>query len=312
LNAAPARPALIHNPRSQRNRRNTLEAPADLPQARPESLDALRQALERWQAQGVDLLIISGGDGTAREVFTLLPQVWEGALPGVALLASGNANLIAADVGSAGHGDAGLQRLLEALRAGQLRESQRALLGVHWADGHRPPVYGMFAGAAALTRATGLAHEQVLAGGAKHGWSVALTLFGAIRETLRGGGWARGISLDLAIGTADPDPAPRFLFLVTTLERLLFGLWPFWGQASQPLRYLDIAAPPRRLLARLPRLLRGRPSQAMQDEGYRSGGAMQLALRPADDTLIVDGEAFHAGPQGFVIQPGPMLRFYAP
>jgi len=312
LNAVPARPALIHNPRSQRNRRHPLSVPADLRQACPESLTALRETLERWHSEDVDLVIVSGGDGTAREVFTLLPQVWGASLPGVALLASGNANLIAADVGSAGHGDKGLRRLLRALSAGALRESRRPLLAVHWANDSRAPVYGMFAGAAALTRATSLAHEQVLAGGARHGWSVALTLIGAIRETLRGGGWAQGTALNLAAGTDHPDPAPRFLFLATTLERLLFGLWPFWGHASQPLRYLEIAAPPRRLLARLPRLLRGRPTPSMLKDGYRSGGAAEIALCPADDTLIVDGEAFHAGPRGFVLKPGPMLRFYAP
>src|SRR3546814_1213568 len=62
------RAGLIHNPRSQRNRRgDDLRIPAELPYAAPATPAELLDVLCKFAAQGIDLLIVSGGDGTLRE-----------------------------------------------------------------------------------------------------------------------------------------------------------------------------------------------------------------------------------------------------
>ena len=37
------------------------------------------------------------------------------------------------------------------------------------------------------------------------------------------------------------------VFLATTLDRLMFGAWPFWGRGTGAICWLDLEAPPRGL-----------------------------------------------------------------
>jgi hypothetical protein len=92
------------------------------------------------------------------------------------------------------------------------------------------------------------------------------------------------------------------LLLVTTLERLILGLRPFWSRGSGPLRLTAVSARPRGLLRALPALVRGRRnSHATPDNGYlsRCADEIQLAL---DGGFAVDGELFPADPRS-----GPVL-----
>src|SRR3546814_727318 len=161
------RAGLIHNPRSQRNRRgDDLRIPAELPYAALATPAELLDVLCKFAAQGIDLLIVSGGDGTLREVTSQLPQAYGTRLPKLALLAAGNANVVAADVGTAGYGSGALEQLLNAARDDCFRRREiRPLLRVRWPDLDVPPVLGFVAGAAVLTRATRHANEKVLTHG---------------------------------------------------------------------------------------------------------------------------------------------------
>lgn len=305
--------ALILNPRSQRNRRKPLTIPPGLPAAAPETLPALHETLRGFAKQRIRTLIISGGDGTVREVLSALPQAYGDEPPAIALLASGNANVIASDVGSAGYGDAALERLVALGRAGGLKAQRRPVLEVRWPDAGRPPVHGFFMGAAALSRATRYAHEQVLAGGARHRISVALTIGGALMQALRGrDGWLDGEAMRIRIDQGVQRDGARFLFLATTLNRLVMGLWPFWNSGKDPLKYLEIQAPPRALLRSMLPLMRGRPTAGMLEDGYRSGGARRIELH-STQPLIIDGEVFAPGPSGVaLLGPGPELSFLSP
>src|SRR3546814_3634401 len=102
-----------------------------------------------------------------REVTSQLPQAYGARLPKLALLAAGNANVVAADVGTAGHGRGALEQLLNAARDDRFRRREiRPLLRVRWPDLDVPPVLGFVAGAAVLPRATRHAHEKVWTPGA--------------------------------------------------------------------------------------------------------------------------------------------------
>ena len=94
------RTGLIVNPLSRRNRDGVAPLLEDLPDllvAAPASLAELREVLADFARQEVGLVIISGGDGTVREVLTALVPAYGAALPALAVVPSGNANLIAAD-----------------------------------------------------------------------------------------------------------------------------------------------------------------------------------------------------------------------
>ncbi|MFT8517302.1 MAG: diacylglycerol kinase family protein, partial [Acetobacter persici] len=115
----PDRFALIHNSRSRRN----LKADGRyLDCARrilgplffsPDSQDALHDVIEDLARQNVGCLVIDGGDGTVGNVLSALyaSSYPKDRLPMIAVLPSGNTNLIAADVGFGLRGEEALQRL---------------------------------------------------------------------------------------------------------------------------------------------------------------------------------------------------------
>lgn len=308
---------LIYNPLSQRNRHAPiLQTPPGFAHAAPTSAEELLDTLRDFAACGIDLVIVCGGDGTLREFTTQLPHAYGDRLPCVALLTAGNANLVGADVGSAGYGQAAFDALLAAARDNRFsRRERRRLLRVRWPDLDRKPVLGYIAGGGVFSRATRHANERVLSRGVTHMASVAVTVAVTLWRAAKGQpGWVGAETLSLAVDDAAAREGPRFIFLATTLNRLLLGIWPFWGGegSGAPLRYLDIDSPPRALIRSLPRVLRGRPSPAMRARGYRSGRATRLRL-VCPDPLVIDGENFAPGPSGVVeLDAGPELEFVTP
>jgi hypothetical protein len=315
------RVALLRNPLSRRNRDGRAQAwDADVPdlvRAEPEGREALRETLSEFERREVGLVVVDGGDGTVREVLTALPEAYAGALPALAVLASGTTNLIAADVGagrSAPDAVAALSRIAREAPALAPVE-RRAMLEVVWPDGSHPPVRGMFLGACAFTRATDLSMKLVRQGRVDEGAGVAATLLSAMAQTVVGPErerWLQGDGARLAADGGAPAEGPRFLVLATTLHKLLLGLWPFWGEGEGEVRWLDIAAPPKRLAAALPAVLRGRPRPWMAEAGYLSGRTQGFDLALAEP-FVVDGEHFAPGPAGEVrVRAGPVVDFVVP
>ena len=312
--------ALIRNPRSTRNRdlrgqrRRSGWALRDILFAEPETPEALADTLREFANREVDLLAVDGGDGTVREVLTALPRAFQDRHPALAILPSGNANLIAADVGVGARGDGAVERLAADARAGRLRHRvrRRSPLQVRWSDSDRQPIQGMFFGAAAFTDATALARETHRYG-AHHGLDVVVTLAAALTDVIKQEGrdrWLSGRPIGLGLDGASMQHEGRSLFLATTLHKLILGLWPFWGSATGPIRYLDIGEhPPRPGAAVLP-LLRGQPTPWMLDEGYRSGAAQEMRLS-LTDPFIVDGECFDPPEAGgeLIVRAGAPIDF---
>ncbi len=313
---------VIRNPRSQRNRARPLQEkplPAGVTLAMPFTPAALAETLQEFAAQGIRHLMIDGGDGTLRDVLGALPAAYGEHWPTIALCASGNTNLAAGDVGSFARGPDAIARWHDCLSGrSPARVTLRRPIEVRWPDGSREPVFGFFVGCANYARGVQMATGAVREKGFFHGWAVSATIAGAAWRVLAGGkdnDWQRGSPLTLAIDDAAAFSAPRFVLLVTSLERLLLGLWPFWSaaEAAGPLRWLDILAPAPRFGRALPALLRGRPRPWMLAGGaYRSGRAAELRLT-LSEPLIIDGEPFAPDACGqLLLQAGPMVQFHAP
>jgi hypothetical protein len=297
------RTGLVRNPLSRRNRKAGARphlAGGEVLLAEPDSIEGLTEALADFARREVGLVIVDGGDGTVREVLTALPHAYGDILPKLAVLSSGTTNLIAADVG-AGRADAGTVRTLdEAMRTGRVASlvQRRSTLQVSWPEGERAPVHGMFLGAAAFTRATDISVRLVRQGRVDESAGIAATLMSALAQTVAADG-------------APVSGGRRFVFLASTLEKLVLGLWPFWGEGGG-VRYLDIAAPPKRLVSALPAVMRGRPRPWMEAAGYRSGSAARIDLE-LREPFVVDGEVFETGPSGRVrLTPGLMVDFVVP
>jgi len=309
---------LLANPRSHGHRRGRdmaalARGAPEIAFAAPETRAELAAALAGFARAEVSLIAVSGGDGTLREVLTALPAAYGGAMPDLALLPAGRTNVAARDVGAAGAGAAGLA-WLGAVAAGRARPrvTERPILEVARVGDGAPPLRGFLVGFGAYAAATGVAEDRILAAGIHRGPAVALSIAVVAAGTVLGPARRRlaaGVPLAVARDGGVPVEGRRFLFLASTLERLMLGIWPFWGEGPGVLRWLDIAAPPRRLASALMPVLRGRPRPWMAEAGYTSGRAAAVAVECAEP-FVVDGETYSGG--RLVLAAPARARFLAP
>lgn len=286
--------AVLRNPLSTGNRnRPPPEMPEGVRLIVPEGFAALDRDLRSLAVEGVDLLVVDAGDGTVREVVSRLPEIFA-MPPSLGIIANGNTNLVARKLGRI----SSLAKLapLASLPADRLAAMtrERPVLRI---DGLLDrPVRGFIAGWGAYAAGTRIAVEEISARG---GRQVMRAVLATIRRAFAGRDAAalrEGVE-----GSCAPDgtglvEGRRFLGVATVLEgSLVVGIQPFWGGGTGVIRWLDIAAPPRRLmLAVLPAMF-GRPMGWMMRAGYRSGRSDRILLKISGG-LVVDGEIVPTDP----------------
>jgi hypothetical protein len=304
---------IISNPGSHRNLRGMtglremIEGDADLIHAETDEMADLPEILADFARREVGLILINGGDGTTQAVMTavLNDGVAGETPPSLAVLPAGRTNLIAHNIGLKGRPREGLARLLARRRAGlPLEEISHPVLSLDPGDGG-PATHGMFMGGAAFYRGTMMGRMSFHPVGAAGSMVVGLSLGLAVLRALVGrpGGILQGHPMTLS---SDGDPADArerdyFLVLVTTLDRLIMGLTPFWddgagdGEGDGPLRLTTVTYPPSRLARALLPLARGRPRPWMAASGYASRRLDKLTLLSACP-IVFDGQIFIPDP----------------
>jgi hypothetical protein len=303
------RAAVIRNPRSHANRRTGGgDTPPDVPLAAPATPEALAADLASFARQGLDLLVIDGGDGTVREVVSALPAIYGAQEPPMlAVLRSGKTNILAMDLGVPR--DWTVEAAVDAARRGGPSQV-RAPLQVARGAQDDAPLQGFVFGAAGFVRAIDQS-QRLHRAGVFHGAVVALGLAAAALSLLlggRGSDWARGESLDLSLDGGEWRRGDRLVMLATTLQRLPLGMEPF-GPARPGLKVLDVDAPPVRLLSALRRLLWGDGEGWLLKHGYRRSQAREVRLS-VPGSFVLDGETYPGGE--LVLSEGRPLRFLRP
>ncbi|WP_299008178.1 diacylglycerol kinase family protein [uncultured Caulobacter sp.] len=300
------RVAVIRNPESHGNRMNPPgPTPEGVRLAEPFGRDALRTVLEDFAREGLDLLVIDGGDGTVRDVISLLPHTFGEDLPLLAVLPSGKTNVLAIDLGT--QRDWRLEEALNAARQAEPRIKSRPPLRISWVDGHRPCLQGFFFGVGALVKATNLS-QKVHKVGFFHNLAVGVTIATATLGALFGGArdeWREGVPAKLTLDGETQPGEERFAIVATALKRLPFGLKPF-GEPREGLKILDVDAPPRKLLKAMPLVLSGKAEPKLESMGYRRRDPQMVGLAGCAP-FVLDGEVFEGGE--LVIALGPALRF---
>ena len=146
----PTRLGLLYNPHSGTNRR------------RPTDLPAAVAALDHFASQAVDLVAISGGDGTVQMTLTALWSRPAMTLrPQLAVFAAGTTNMTASDVGHPGDQVWALRQLAHWLRTGvgRVARVKRSVLQLA-VPGHALQC-GMFVGAGLISRGVGFYREDL-------------------------------------------------------------------------------------------------------------------------------------------------------
>ena len=117
--------------------------------------------------------------------------------------------------------------------------------------------------------------------------------------------------ITVALDDRPPEQMDCLLLLVSTLERMFLGLYPYWGAEKGDLHYTALRARPRRLMQALPSILWGRSGRhARPENGFFSHNASEIKLN-FDCGFTIDGQLFTPANSGepTVVQSGATAAF---
>ncbi|PZT86723.1 MAG: hypothetical protein DI637_10340 [Citromicrobium sp.] len=307
------RVGVIYNVRSHRNDGSDLASARreGVTVSQPKTRLDIAIALAEFAAADIDYLIISGGDGTVRDVLTMGQTVFGNHWPQIAVLPKGKTNALNVDLGAPEEWT--LAQAIDAYESG--RRLIRRPLAISREGSTDPAILGFILGAGAFTlgvEAGQDAHRigffNSLAVGMTSAWGVLQALFGSDRNR-----WRRGTEMAMthaATGRAFPhsghgDRARRHVMLASTLEKMPLGLKIF-DRSQSGIRVAMLDKPRRRMLAVLPAILAGWRPHWLSAAGFHnlSSDAFSLEL---DEAFILDGEHFESGQ--YRVQQGPELTF---
>jgi hypothetical protein len=299
LQSGAARVGLIFNPLSGRirKRRDAMRREAALIPGvtcrEVTNASEIKAAVEALLKADVDLLVIVGGDGTVQGIlchlFSAHPlESW----PILAIVPGGTTNMTALDLGVCGQPESVLRRLNEYLkeRAAPLL-LQRHVLCVEQTGAEK--VYGMFLGAGLIARAVIFSQSRIKKLGITGEIYSAVITFGYIVGLLLGrrkGAWAP-VDMSIIDPGRDVQTGTYAFFFVSSLNRLLFDMRPYWGQEQAPLHVTFVDQRRKNPWHSLFSVLKGRGHILKEQDGYFSCNTHTLEVL-MDDEYIVDGESY--------------------
>jgi len=277
-------------------------------------LGEIEDALARATRQRVSRLVIAGGDGTLQgSVSWLARHLDSGDLPELIVLSAGRTNYVAGDIGSRRHFPDTLETILRA-RSARLHPVERATLELH-----HPSLgcqHGFFLAGAVVDEAIRYVHrwqaERDTWWRRRHAASTLGVLSLGARWTL---GRHRFALPELAIETdalGGMHGPCRFL-LLTTLTHAGSPIDPYGERGRGALRLTAVRHRARGLKRRLPRLITGRFSAAMDaGAGYLSGRCGEVRIGHLE-RITLDGQEFNLDPEATLrVLTGPTFRFLRP
>ncbi len=273
-----------------------LRAYPDVMHVETDHAASLPEALADFARNGIDLLVVNGGDGTLQHALTeILGGDEFQHIPMLAPLRGGRTNMTALDLGAQRDPVKGLTSVLEAVRTRRLGERmvRRPVLRVAYHRGFSVQ-YGMFFGAGMIHRAIALTH-RLFPKGRNHGvlgpGLVTASLIGKTLLRPRNGVLAPDKVQMLLDGESVLQGEFR-LVIASSLNRLFLRINPFWGQGNAPVRFTCAASGAQNFAKAAVGMLRGRPKPFVTPEaGYTSKNVQRAELR-FDCGFTVDGEIF--------------------
>jgi len=250
-----------------------------------------------FQAE-IDLLAIVGGDGTVQAVLNHLFATQPTAKwPVLTIIPGGTTNMTALDLGIHGKPEYILRELSKCL----LIQTSPILLRRHVLCIEQPgtaKVYGMFFGLGLIARAVIFSQgkiKQLGITGEIYSAIITLGYFAGVLLGRRHGAWAP-VQMSIIKANGETRRGTYSFLFASTLDRLLFGMRPYWGQGEEPLHVTFVQQKRKRPLRSLMALLSGRGAVLREQDGYHSSNTRVLELL-IDDDYIVDGESYRASSQ---------------
>lgn len=239
-------------------------------------------ASRKWQRD--DLIVVNGGDGTVQNLLTgLMARSPPAAWPKLAILPGGTTNMTALAFNRSRSYRGSLAILKKAVISRQAPSQERRLLQVNCGNQN---LVGVFFGASAIVRGIEFFHQRL---NQRSQWGVGQVVLRAAWSMARR---QPPFAEPTRIRLGDSDEYDALILLITSLDRLILGTRPYWGQQPGSLHLTLIEQQAPHFLRYLPRLIRGKPGRALQPEnGYHSRNLDQLSLS-IDGPFTIDGEIF--------------------
>ncbi len=271
-----------------------------------------RDILQAELVESLDLLILSGGDGTMQQAMSALLASGARHLPMLALLPAGSTNVASTDIGGRLALDQAVAALINKLPNPTARTKKPLLIRA----GESQAMFGgFFFGVGAAPAAVGRYRRirQPVRGMPflDAGASVA-AIGGTIMEIgLKGHDWQEVVSGEVIVDGESTRIETSSLVLVTCLDGLFMDITPWWEQGGAPLKYLQLGLGAPSLMRNLPGILRGQPRDEVRVSPlYAAGGASMIELPPVAGCTI-DGELFRSEGDDviFRVEAGPEIGF---
>ena len=297
-----ARLGVLINLRSGRNR-SGMETIERILASRPEIVVRrtdhrrdVRAAMGDFAAAGIDVLAVSGGDGTLQRVLNIAVNDKPfPVLPLFAMLPGGTTNMIAYDIGTVRKRGDALAALLRRIDSGALAGGVvvRPLLRLEGGD-TRYPRHGLFFGAAGVYEATTLNRRTVDAMGFRDDFGPGLRIAAVLGRLLIGRDPVQSVNMRLDIDGNVGTHSPYLAVFATTMDKLSLNMRPYWGEGDGPIRLTTIAQGARSIFRAAWPMLRGKRSALLTlERGFdsRNIAAMELTFEGGS---VLDGEFYFA------------------
>ena len=304
------------------------EALAELPNVQQlvtANVEQLHERLAAVQLTATDLLVVNGGDGSLQAALSWLTARLDARasrleVPMIAALPGGSTNMSAYDINQHRRFEACLQGLVEQLTSSAAPTLlDRPVLRVRDAQHTR---VGFFCGVGAIVQGIEYCHAQLYAAGAKRreftaGIAMARAIWGVLRKQPP---FADSQPISLAAFGSETATAQTpqtvlnpdsgvLMFAASTLQRLLVGARPHWGDEPGALRFTLVERDRRGLWFRLPGLLGiGKIPRPLASAGYHSHNCHWLELSMSGGYTI-DGELFTPETNQITIDAQQTFRF---
>lgn len=323
----PVNPAMrlgiLNNPRSGGNR-NGLDGIYKIQKEFPQILhceastpEEISSALSDFAKREINLVAINGGDGTIQAVLTTLFRQSPFHFPPLlSVFRAGTTSMTARDVGLRGSHVSAIRKLCAWTEASDRNRPspvilRRPVLRIHTAYAQEP-IFGMFFGTGGITQGIEFCRAKIhslgLHGDIGAGLATALLLASLLRKQSR---YITPTQIATSVNESPTTQQECLILIVSTLERLIAGLRPYWGREISPLHYTVLRANPQHLCRTLPALLRGREHPyGTPEHGYISHNVERVSLQ-LDCPFTLDGELFgtNGEPHQVVIESGGHASF---
>lgn len=285
-----------------------------------EDFSDLPPLLKDFAKRKVNLIAISGGDGTVQAIQTILAEQKPfKTLPRLAILPHGTTNMTAADLGLRITNPDRVADMLtrpDYLRRATAIKTRPTVKVSNLLD--TPPQHGMFFGTGAIYHAVMLCQRDIHGLGLKGDMATGVTLAVTLLKSLLSRSEPeddpdkidRGYPMTIRVDGAVKTAFEQLLFLATTLEKLILGTRPFWNEgATGALKATAIAYPHPSLVRYLWPVMFGAANRRLPEPDFLSFTGAEIGLG-LQTKVVIDGEIFEPPSKGELkLTTGPQFEY---